>query len=145
MTNIRHGINGLELVLANLNKEIQKIVGRSEAGMIKAMIPVMAQSKIETPVEFSNLIGSQYGPNTRADAIEQTSKGPVVEIGFTSAYAAAVHEMVEANFTGPRKTAKSEARKLGGKPTAKAKFLEDPLKANEKQILNTIRAEANFE
>ena len=145
MAVVRHGINGLEVVLTRLNKEIQGVIGRSEKGMILAIAPVMAQSKIETPVEFSNLIGSQYGPNTRTDAIEQTSKGPVVEIGFTSVYAAAVHEMVGANFTEPRKTATSPARKLGGKPTAKAKFLEDPLKANEKQILNTIRAEANFE
>ena len=139
------GISGIDEVLKRLNREIQKIEGRSERGLIKSVIPVMAQSKIETPIDTSNLIGSQYGPNTRADAIDRTSKGVVVEIGFTGVYAPYVHEMVGANFTGPRKTAISPARRLGGKPTAKAKFLEDPLKANEKQILNTIRAEANFE
>lgn len=142
---IKQGISGIDEVLKRLNKEIQGIVGRSEAGLIKAMIPVMVQSKIETPVDTSNLIGSQYGPNTRADAIEQTSKGPVVEIGFTGAYAPFVHEMVGANFTGPRPTAISKARQVGGKPTTKAKFLEDPLKANERQIINTIKAEAKIE
>ena len=145
MAVIRQGISGIDEVLKRLNKEIQGIERRSEAGMIKAIIPVMAQSKIETPIDTSNLIGSQYGPNTRADAIERTSKGVVVEIGFTGAYAPFVHEMVGANFTGPRPTAISKARQVSGKPTAKAKFLEDPLKANEKQIIDTIKAEADFE
>ena len=139
------GISGIDEVLKRLNKEIQGIERRSEQGLIKAMIPVMAQSKIETPVDTSNLIGSQYGPNTREDAIDRTSKGTVVEIGFIGPYALYVHEMVGANFRGPRPTAISKARQVGGKPTAKAKFLEDPLKANERQIINTIKAEANFE
>ena len=142
---MKQGISGIDEVLKRLNKAIQKIEGRSEQGLIKAIIPVMAQSKIETPVDTSNLIGRQYGPNTRADAIDRTSKGPVVEIGFTGYYAPFVHEMVGANFTGPRPTAISKARQVGGKPTAKAKFLEDPLKANEKQILTTIAAEAKIE
>ena len=137
-------IKGLTEVLQNLNREIVRIDKATEKGLIKATIPIIAQAKIETPVDTANLIGSIYGPNTRNDAIERRITGPVVEIGYTGSYAPFVHEMVGANFTGPRPTAISKARRLGGKPTAKAKFLEDPLKANKNQILETIANEAKI-
>lgn len=133
-------ISGMDEVLKNLNREIQKIEGRTQAGVQEAALLVMRESAIQCPVETGNLLGSAY---TRKVV---SVSGPAVELGYGdgAAYAPYVHEMVGANFTGPRPSAKSEARRKGGKPTAKAKFLEDPLKENTGRILQTIRRRAQI-
>lgn len=126
-------LKGLDNVLKNMNAAIQKIEAAGVAGLIKAGVKVRNQGQKETPLEFGKLEQSWYGPDQK-----QGSYGPVVEIGLTASYAPFVHEMVGANFTGPRPDSKSPARQQAGKPTAKAKFLEDPLKDNEKSVLNII-------
>lgn len=130
---LTRGSNGLDTVLKNLNTAINGLQKNGVSALITAGILVRNQGQKETPVETSNLIQSWYGPEPRPGL-----KGPVVEIGLTAAYAPYVHEMVGANFTGPRPNAISPARRQAGKPTAKAKFLEDPLKNNEGRVLKII-------
>lgn len=127
------GLSGLDQVLKNLNAQVNAMTQRGTDGLIKGGIVIRRQAQVETPVETSNLVQSCYGPE-----IHQETRGPVAQIGFTAAYAPFVHEMVGANFTGPRPSATSPARQAGGKPTAKAKFLEDPWKQNEKTVLQII-------
>jgi hypothetical protein len=127
------GSNGLNEVLKNLNAAVRDLQVKGTGALITAGVLVRNQGQKETPVETSNLVQSWYGPEPRPSV-----RGPVVEIGLTAAYAPYVHEMVGANFRGPRPSATSPARREGGKPTAKAKFLEDPLKDNEKRILDII-------
>jgi len=106
---VKVGINGLDVVLKNLNSAIKKLEVTGTAGLIEAGALVRAEGQKETPVDKGNLVNSWYGP-TPFD----TLKGPIVEIGLTASYAVYVHEMVDANFQ---------------KPGSKAKFLEDPIKA----------------
>lgn len=115
-------IKGIDTVLANLNKEIEKIEGRSIQGMIKAAI-VIRRSMDKTPplipVDHGHLRGSYY-----TDAGHDKQGNPTLEIGFTAMYAWWVHENVGANFN---------------RPGAGAKFLEAALKGNEELILKKIR------
>jgi len=127
------GLKGLDEVLANLNKAINGISINGQAGLIEAGALVRREGQKQTPVDTANLVNSWYGPT-----IFSHPEGVVAEIGLTAAYAPFVHEMTGANFTAPRPSAVSKARKKGGKSKAKAKFLEDPLKENEKRILSII-------
>jgi len=130
---MKKGLSGLDEVLNNLNKAINGISINGQAGLIEAGSIVRRQGQKETPVDTANLVNSWYGPT-----IFRHPDGVVAELGLTASYAPFVHEMTGANFTGPRISSQSKARKKGGKPTAKAKFLEDPLKENEKKILNIL-------
>lgn len=126
-------LKDLDKVLSNLNKEIQKLGQTSEQGLIEAGALIRREGQKQTPVETSHLINSWYGPVTN-----KTTKGVICTIGLMAEYAPFVHEMVGADFHSPRKYAKSQARRKGGKSTAKAKFLEDPLKENAGKVLEII-------
>jgi len=115
------GLAGLDTVLKNIAKAVKDMQARGVKGVTKAGILVRREGQIETPVDTGNLINSWYGPDVQTGA-----KGPVAEIGLTSSYAVYVHENVEATFQ---------------KPESKAKFVEDPLKRNEKKIVEIIAEE----
>ena len=117
-------VSGLENVLANLAKAVKELDANATKGLIKAGVLVRSEGQRETPVDTANLINSWYGPE-----LFRTFTGPIVEIGLTANYAPYVHEMVGANFQ---------------KPGAKAKFVEDPLKRNERRILEIIAQEAKI-
>lgn len=127
-------LKGMEDVLKNINAAVNGISVNGQAGLIEAGVLIRREGQKQTPVEFAALVNSWYGPS-----IFRYPEGVVAEIGLTQSYAPFVHEMVGANFTGPRPSATSPKRKKGGKPTAKAKFLEDPLKENEKKIVGIIK------
>jgi hypothetical protein len=126
-------LKGLEEVLKNINQAITELNGASVKGLIRAGALIRREGQKQTPVDTSNLVNSWYGPE-----VGESAKGPLITIGLTALYAPYVHEMVGANFKGPRPGAVSPARQAGGKPTAKAKFLEDPLKENEARIIEII-------
>lgn len=111
-------LKGLGIVLKNLAKAVKEIQVDATQGLLEAGALVRREGQIETPVDIGNLVNSWYGPH-----IEQTPKGPVAEIGLTSSYAIYVHENLEASFQ---------------KPGSKAKFLEDPVKRNEQNIIQII-------
>lgn len=109
---------GLEEVLKAFTEKIKQMQAGAEQGLIKAGVIIRSESQRECPVDTSNLINSCYGPD-----LFKTLKGPVAEVGYTAMYAPYVHEMIGAHF-----------QKAG----SKAKFLEDPLKRNEKRIFEIL-------
>lgn len=133
---LQKGVSGLDKVLKNLNAQIAKLERRGKKGLRRAGLLIRREGQKQTPVESGNLVNSWYGPE-----ITQTPTKTVAEIGLTAAHAPYVHEMVGANFTGPRPGARVKARRKKGKKGAKAKFLEDPIKDNEKKILSLIGGE----
>jgi len=119
-------IKGMDKILRNLNKEINKIEGGSMKGLIRAAIIVrrdMDKTHPLIPVDEGNLRGSWFTDPRK------TSKGLSLRFGFTAEYAWYVHEMVGANFQ---------------RPNAGAKFFEASLKRNDKngEILRVIKEEA---
>lgn len=77
-------LEGLNEVLTNMNREVGQIKGRTMAGLFEAGLEIQRDSQGRTPVDTGNLKASAYTRKGR--------KG--VEIGYTAAYAAAVHEML---------------------------------------------------
>lgn len=86
-------VSGLDEALANMNREIDAIEGRTMGGLFEAGLEIQAASQKKTPVDTGNLKGSAYTRRGR--------KG--VEIGYTAAYAASVHEMVEQKLKGEQR------------------------------------------
>jgi hypothetical protein len=139
-------LKGLDDVMKNLNKEIQKIEGRTTAGLIAASIIIQRASVKENPrvpVDTSNLehsffrvidkrslgtnkgfkgedAGKMESDHARAisEAVEMslTFPGPLLVLGYSANYALWVHENTEADFTS--------ARLIYDKKTHKAKIKE---------------------
>ncbi|HDS00519.1 MAG TPA: HK97 gp10 family phage protein [candidate division Zixibacteria bacterium] len=107
---------GLNRVLANLNREISGIRGRTRAGMQKAALIVQRRSMELTPVKTGNLRASAY--HTMIDL----PKGPGAEIGYTASYAPFVHEIDRFHNIG------------------QWKFLETALKDKQGEVLEAIRS-----
>lgn len=114
MTTSRRNKDTLAVVLGNLNREIGNIENRSSAGLMAAGLLVQRGAQQRVPVLTGNLKGSAY---TRKVAGRQ----PAVEVGFTAAYAIFVHENLETRHDN-----------------GEAKFLENSLNDNRKQILALI-------
>jgi hypothetical protein len=129
----RRGLTGVQEVLNNINAAVHGISIEGQRALIEVGVAIRREGQKQTPVEFGNLANSWYGPTL----ISQPN-GVVAEIGLTATYAPYVHENVGANFTGPRPGAQSPTRRGGGKPTAKAKFLEDPLKEHEGEVIRRL-------
>jgi len=87
-------LEGLNQVVANLNKEVRGIRGRTKTGMWLAGLYIKGAALPLTPVDTGNLRQSAYvtageGPG-----------GPGVEIGYTASYAIYVHE-IDKNYRAP--------------------------------------------
>ena len=134
-------LTGTDNVLRNLNREINKIEGRSMAGLAEAALFVRAEAQRLTPVAIGNLKDSAYTEPIRG------LSGPAYEIGYTALYAPFVHENPRAGKTGgvapdgtPYPTTKA------GLPTwsevGQWKFLETALKENTVKILRIIQRRA---
>lgn len=140
-------LRGLDNVVANLNKEIRAIEGRSLAGMLKAAafirkrmdevppkIPIgptagqVAEWKKQgyyREVGTGNLRASWFAHGLRL------SIGPAVILGFSANYAAYVHEMIGGNVRWTR-------------PGSGPKFLQAVLRRDQGQILKIIHQEAKI-
>jgi len=109
---------GTDTVIRNMNGSIAKIRNQTKAGLYAAGLMIKEKALRLTPIELGNLRGSTYvNPPILAP------QGPVVEVGYTAAYAVYVHERTE----------------LHHDPPTQAKFLEDAIKMNTKEILGIIR------
>lgn len=131
------GLEGLQEVLSNLEKEVAKIEGRSMEGLFDAGLQIQraAQQELRASVVTGNLRASAYtrktGQFVRLDDSQmdrsQSAPDPSgaipdgVEVGFTANYAAKVHENME-----------------GRSP----KFLEGPLRRNQQDIIKIIQRRA---
>lgn len=113
---------GLDVVLANLNKEILKTGVRSRAGMRKALLIVRRRSVQLTPIDTGNLRNSAF-----TEVEESQVFGRITgTIGYTAEYAPEVHE-----------TNKHYRR-------GQWKFLETALVESHDAILEAIREEARI-
>lgn len=111
--------SGLKEVLANLNKEVKAIEGRTREGLFEAGLLVQGHAMEFTPVKKGLLVNSAF------TAMEISSRGARVSVGYTKKYALYVHEMPASNnFT-----------KIDTGP----KFLQRALFENTQEILDTIR------
>jgi hypothetical protein len=114
-------ISGLDSILANLNKEVQKIENRTQGGVREALLQVKRDALPMTPIKTGNLRGSCY---TNTFKLPQ---GPAGEIGYEASYAPFVHE-IDKEYT-----------------VGHWKFLEYALKMNYYKILDIIRRRAHVD
>lgn len=154
-------MEGLNEVLSNLNKEAEKIKTRSMAGLIKGAIVIMNDTDNTSPivpVDLGNLRASRFIVTARQDQKEKGAgvfKGeragdlasnhskvksdakteaqgymkPIVIFGFSANYAPYVHELVDRNYQ---------------RPGSGAKFLEESIKRNTKEVLEIIKNETKI-
>ena len=111
-------LTGKKKVKSNIQKALTKFVFKSRKSALSVGREVRERGMRITPVNTGNLINSWYGPII-------VKENPIVsEIGLTAEYAPDVHEKVYVKFR---------------KPGAQAKFLENPLKEVEAEILKKIQ------
>ena len=161
--NPNSGVKGMDIVLANLNKEIAKIKGKSMAGMIESAILIrrdMEKTPPKIPLRTGNLraswftVTSKSRPEGRALAgFKGEGRGEMekehmaaaasgkqslgrqfgVIMGFSANYAVFVHEMVD-------RGGGINWKRAGSGP----KFLEAAMRRNAKKILGIIRRNATI-
>jgi len=152
-------LEGLKEVKENLNKEIQKIEGRSLKGLIRGAIVIHRAAEPMIPVHWGNLRASWFYVTSKGDvqieggfegtgsaqaqedtrqatqkavttAQQKGAKGAFVIIGLGANYAIFVHEAPEdTDFQ---------------RPTAEVKFLEKAIKRNQREVLQEIANSAAF-
>lgn len=123
-------LEGLENALRNLNREIEQKKEKAAAGMFAAGLLIERRSKKLVPREYGNLVGSGY---TRKESATS------VVVGYTSAYALAIHENMEQKLKGQKRP--SGLGVYWG-PRGQPKFLEQPFREGKKDILETIKSYA---
>lgn len=154
----------MQEVLTNLSREIARIENRVQVGVTLAALQVQRVAVKQTPVDTGNLRGSSFvtarkdgfiGASAQrqpatfgdieaeykqavSDAEIQASRipEPAALIGYGAHYAAAVHEDMEADHS--KEDQESGAEVIPGK----AKFLEDALKSQTRNVLRIIAKHA---
>lgn len=122
-------IIGLAEVGKNLNREIEKIKGRTMKGLILSAILIRIDMDKTPPlipiaVDSGNLRQSWFtSPFYKGN-------GFGLHIGFSANYALFVHEMIDEEGTGSKIN--------WNRPRSGPKFLEQSLKRNQKEILQII-------
>jgi hypothetical protein len=100
---------GLKEVEAKLQRELNRIRGKTRRGVTVAALEVKKRSLELTPVDTGNLRQSAY---TRSYGF-LTEVG--AEIGYTASYAVFVHEVKAAHRTGQWKFLETALRQLKGR------------------------------
>jgi hypothetical protein len=157
------GLTGMDRVLQRLNIEIQKIKGRTMAGLIQsAMLIHESMDEINVPLipeDLGNLRASWFyvtateksgekpfiGEKASQMATEHASlmntlkpaggKKIMLWMGFSANYAMAVHEMVDSKFSKPVNWSR---------PGSGAKFFEQSFKRHAKDVIEIIKANAQI-
>lgn len=138
------GIQGLDTVMSNLNKEIEKIQGASIKG-IREAIKLIHDDMDKTPPLIPEDTGA-LKKSWKTQPIRMPGiKG--VLFGFFAEYALWVHEMIGADFKSTRKRygpGEGKGRVYTPRPGAGAKFFESSIKRNKDKILDIIRQNAKI-
>ena len=108
-------VKGLDKVLRNVNKELNKISSRCERGVYKGALYIKARALEKTPIDTGNLRGSCY--------LDPPYPNPTIEIGYTADYAIYVHE-IDKNYKAPGTS---------------WKYLEKALNENKKKFLQFVK------
>lgn len=129
-----NSVKGLDKVLKNLNSRIDAIPEKSMKGLLTGVLIVQRDAQKHVPVEYGVLRQSAFTRRARND---KTVKA--VEVGFTAAYAAFVHENLEQKLKGkPRPSGKGVYWGPQGEP----RFLANAVVRNEDEIVRRV-AEAS--
>jgi len=157
-------VTGMETIAKNINKELTGITKRSQVGLNKAAEFVLEIAEHNTPVVLRNLqksgfivdakgsiikgsspdfVGPRAGEYSKghsealglAKGLATASKNPVSVLGFGVPYAIVVHENPNAG----------RATYPGASKVGKYKFLEDPLKGLQKEIVDIVAQEAKVD
>ena len=137
-------IKGFDNVMANLNKEIKAIKGKSTKGLILAGIHIRRETEKTpplTPTDTGNLRDSWV------TSTFTTPLGPSHNIGYSANYAAFVHENVGARFFGRKPVKRKKGKKSlfpGGRPDSGAQWFAAALIRNHKEILKIIEENAKI-
>lgn len=151
------GFVGLEKLIANLNKEVVKIKGKTMRGFIEVAILIRRSSETAAPVvpvDWGNLRNSFFttaasgsasghfkGPQSGELSAEHSSvkakykaevdkdPQPMMVLGYSANYSTFAHENMEAHFQRP-----------GSGP----KFLETSIDHNKRKILYLLKKYAEI-
>jgi hypothetical protein len=125
-------LKGLDKVMANLNREITKIEGRTIAGLLEGGLIIEAEAKKRVPVEHGQLRASGF---TR----KAQNNPRAVHIGFSAAYAVFVHENTEMVLKGkPRPSGKG----VYWGPAGESRFLANAATAKRREVLEAVARRA---
>ena len=113
---------GREEVLRNLKRALDRVREGARAGLEEAGRLIEERSRARTPVATGALRDSAY-----TAAGETAASDPAVEVGYTAAYAAFVHEDLEARHE-----------------TGEAKFLERAVQESEDDVVRIVRERARI-
>ncbi|MCW5678454.1 MAG: hypothetical protein KIT65_10970 [Xanthobacteraceae bacterium] len=122
-------VTGIEQTLANLNKEIKGVKGRTMGGLLAAGLKdVQRPSQKKVPVEYNKLRASAYTKKAQDGEL-------AVDVGYSAAYALFVHENLEQKLKGkPRPSGLGVYWGPDGEP----KFLERTVTENQDAIVKTV-------
>jgi hypothetical protein len=113
-------VTGLAGIIGNIKKAEKNYAKGCERGLVKAGLYLQRLSMMEVPVDMGVLRNS-----CKTRKVSGSGFSTVVEVAYEANYAIYVHERLD----------------LKHKPGKKAKFLEDPLKNNQTELLNIVRDE----
>jgi hypothetical protein len=132
-------VEGLDTVMANLNREVLAIAGGTLAGLLEAGLIIQRDAQLHVPVDVGNLKASAY---TR-EATHSRADRPAVEVGFTAAYAVFVHENLEMKLKGQERTSGSgKGRYWDPQGRAGPKFLQNSVNRNRGKVLRAVQKHA---
>ena len=122
-------VEGVDKVMASLNKEIKGIEGRTMGGLLAAGLKdVQAPSQKRVPVEYGNLRGSAFTRKAQDGTL-------AAEVGYGAASALFIHENLEQKLKGkPRQSGLGVYWGPQGEP----KFLERTVSENQDAIVKTV-------
>lgn len=127
-------LRGKKIFETNLNREIAKIKGASAKGIFKAGLYLQGKSKEQCPNAQGNLVNSSF------IASDLASRGAAVYVGYHAVYAMAVHENPRSGKTGGFSPSGRPYPPGTWARTGNWKYLENPLKEQEKALLAIIKA-----
>lgn len=123
-------LTGLDKVIKSLNKELSSLVERTDAGLMAAGLIIQRDAQKRVPIEYGNLRASAYTQ-------PHPERAHVVQIGFGSSYAAAVHENMEQKWKGkPRKSGLGTYWGPEGEP----KYMEKAIASTREDVIRTVAA-----
>ena len=108
-------------ILKNLNKEIRRIKGATQAGLRLAATLIKGESIQRTPVDTGNLQGGHYV------AVDKDKDKITAEVGVMAEYAIYVHENLQ-----------------NAHPTGEAKYLENAIGAKKDEVIKIIQRTAKI-
>jgi hypothetical protein len=132
MVGARVKIDGIDQVMANLNKEIAGIENRSMGGLLEGGLTVQGTSQRRVPVEYGNVRGSAYTRKAQDGSL-------AVDVGYTAAHAVFLHENMEQKLKGkPRPSGLGVYWGPNGQP----KFLESAARDESSRVVASVRKHA---